>query len=122
MQDNFEKDRYNFSSLIEKIEGMEAVADVITDEETDMEIYEGDKVSRDTLISILNNFNILDNLVQDECKKEYEESDLDVMNYQFAPAWIKVSEDKVVIGYWGIKVNSSFDKVFIKVAGEWRME
>ena len=122
MQDFFEKDRYNFTQLINKIREMETVANVILDEETDIEIYEGDKVSKDVLIEILHNFNFLDNLVQDECKKEYEKNHSDVENYQFAPSWIKVSDNGVVIGYWGIKVNSDFDKTFVKIDGKWRMK
>ena len=122
MQDFFEKDRYNFAQLIDKIRAMEAVANVIIDEETDMEIYEGDKVSKDVLIDILQNFNVLDNFVQDECKNEYEEKGLDVENYQFAPSWVKVLDNEVIIGYWGIKVNSDFDKTFVKIDGKWRMK
>ena len=122
MQDFFEKDRYNFAQLIDKIRAMEAVANVIIDEETDMEIYEGDKVSKDMLIDILQNFNVLDNFVQNECKNEYEEKGLDVENYQFAPSWMKVLDNEVIIGYWGIKVNSDFDKSFVKVDGKWRMK
>ena len=122
MQDFFEKDRYNFTQLINKIRVMETVANVILDEATDVEIYEGDKVSKDMLIDILQNFNMLDNLVQDECKKEYEEKGLDVENYQFAPSWMKVQNNEVIIGYWGIKVNSDFDKKFVKVDGRWRMK
>ena len=122
MQDFFEKDRYNFAQLIDKIRAMEAVANVIIDEETDMEIYEGDKVSKDVLIDILQNFNVLDNFVQNECKNEYEEKGLDVENYQFAPSWMKVLDNEVIIGYWGIKVNSDFDKSFVKVDGKWRMK
>ncbi|MCI6190600.1 MAG: hypothetical protein ACI33J_05540 [Clostridium sp.] len=119
MQDYFEKNRYNFSKLIDKIKVMEAVPNIIIDEETDIEIYEGNKVSKNTLIGILKEINILDNLVQDECKDEYEKSQFNVNNYQFAPAWIEVSDNEVVIGYWGVKVNSNFDKVFIKVDGKW---
>ena len=120
MQDFFEKDRYNFTQLINKIRVMETVANVILDEATDIEIYGGDKVSKNMLIDILQNFNMLDNLVQDECKKEYEENGLDVENYQFAPSWMKVQNNEVIIGYWGIKVNSDFDKTFVKVDGRWR--
>lgn len=119
MQDYFEKNRYNFSKLIDKIKVMEAVPNIIIDEETDIEIYEGNKISKNTLIGILREINILDNLVQDECKDEYEKSQFNVNNYQFAPAWIEVSDNEVVIGYWGVKVNSTFDKVFIKVDGKW---
>ena len=122
MRDFFEKNRYNFTRLINRIRVMETIASVILDEETDIEIYEGDKVSKDELIEILQNFNDLDNLVQDECKKEYEENGLDVENYQFAPSWMKVQNNEVIIGYWGIKVNSDFDKTFVKVDGRWRMK
>lgn len=119
MQDYFEKNRYNFSKLIDKIKVMEAVPNIIIDEETDIEIYEGNKISKDILIGILKEFNVLDNLVQDECKNEYEKSQFNVNNYQFAPAWIEVSDNEVVIGYCGVKVNSNFDKVFIKIDGKW---
>ena len=122
MQEPFEKNRYNFTHLINKIRGMETVASVILDEETDIEIYEGDKVSKGEQIDILLNFNVFDNLVQDECKNEYEENHFDIENYQFAPSWIKVLDNEIVIGYWGIKVNSDFDKTFVKVDGKWKMK
>ena len=121
-QDYFKRNRYNFLQLIDKINAMEMVSDVIIDEKTGIEIYVDDKVSRDMLIDILQNFSVLDNLVQDECKKEYEESHFEVKNYQFAPAWIKVTDKEVVIGYWGIEVNTDFDKSFVKVDGKWRMK
>ena len=119
MEDYFEKNRYNLSKLIDKIKAMKEVPNIIIDEETDIEIYEGNKISKDILISILKEFNLLDNLVQDECKDEYEKSQFNVNNYQFAPAWIEVLDNQAVIGYWGVKVNSNFDKVFIKVDGKW---
>ena len=119
MEDYFEKNRYNFSKLIDKIKAMKEVPNIIIDEETDIEIYEGNKISKDILISILIELNLLDNLVQDECKNEYEKSQFNVNNYQFAPAWIEVLDNQAVIGYWGVKVNSNFDKVFIKVDGKW---
>ena len=122
MQDYFEKNRYNFSQLIDKIKAMKEVPNIIIDEETDIEIYEGYKISKDILIGILKEFNVLDNLVQDECKNEYEEKDFSIDNYLFAPAWIRVSDNEVVVGYWGIKVNSSFDKVFVKKDGKWKMK
>lgn len=43
MQDYFEKDRYNFSQLIDEIGIMKVVDDVIIDKETGIEIYEGNK-------------------------------------------------------------------------------
>lgn len=121
MQNYFEKNRYNFSQLIDRVKELEVVPEVIIDESTDIEIYEGNKISKDTLICILEEFNTLDNLVQDECRIEYEERQLDVKDYQFAPAWVKVSDSEIVIGYWGIKVNSNFDKVFVNIDGRWIM-
>ena len=122
MQDYFEKNRFDFSQLINKINAAKTLDDVILDEETDIEIYGANKVSKDVLISILQEFNILDNLVQDECKNEYEQSNLNIICYQFATGWIKVSDNEITIGYWGIEVNSNFDKTFIKQDGSWIMK
>ena len=122
MQDYFEKNRFDFSQLINKINAAKTLDDVILDEETDIEIYGANKVSKDVLISILQEFNLLDNLVQDECKNEYEQSNLNIICYQFAPGWIKVSDNEITIGYWGIEVNSNFDKTFIKQDGSWIMK
>ena len=121
MQDYFENDRYNFSQLIDEIGIMKVVDDVIIDKETGIEIYEGNKVPKDILIGILQEFSAMDNLVQDECKNEYEEKDFSIDNYLFAPAWIRISDNEVVVGYWGIEVNSSFDKVFVKKDGKWKI-
>lgn len=122
MQDYFEKDRYNFSNLIHEIQIMEEVTNILVDKETRIEIYGCDKISRNMLINILQDINTLDNQVQDKCKKEFEEGQLGVGNFLFEPSWLSVSVDKVTIGYFGIQVNSDFEKVFVNNDGTWRME
>lgn len=121
MEDYFKKDRYDFSQLIGKIKAMEIVPNIITDEETNIEIYNGNKILKDKLIDILRNFNTLDNLVQDECENEYRKNQFAVYNYQFSPTWIDVSSSEVIVGYWGTTVNSDFEQKFTNINGKWEL-
>ena len=122
MQEYFEKNRYDFTSLIEIISDMDVISDVIVDDKTDIEIYDGNEVPKEFLLNVLREFNLLDNLVQDECKKEFEGSNLRIEDYQFAPSWIKLLNDEVKVEYWGIEVNSSFLKTFVKDEHVWKMK
>ena len=41
----------------------------------------------------------------------------DINNYDVA--YFDVSENKVMVGYWGTKVNTSFDVILFREDGEW---
>lgn len=69
---------------------------------------------------ILENFNILDNLVQSDSKQEYEKHlQLSIKNFQFEPSWVELTPDNVTVGYVGIYVNSDFSLTFSKISGKW---
>lgn len=120
MNNNFPLNRFDFSNLVEYIRAREELPNVITDTETGIEFYNADKISRDMLTEFLQHFNILDNLAQQDAQQEYKEHEhLGVKSFQFEPSWVKISCEKVVVGYVGIYVNTDFDLTFKKIADEW---
>lgn len=119
MNNNFPLNRYNFSNLIKTIQEVGDLSHILVDEETGIEFYGINDVSREYLIKFLSEFNSLDNLAQKDSEKEYENnSHHTVDNYQFEPSWVKVSLNKVEIGYVGIYVNTDFSLDFEKT-DEW---
>ena len=66
MNKDFPLNRFDFSSLIKHIEKESLIPDIIVDTGTGIEFYGADTVSKEILISILKNFNILDNLAQND--------------------------------------------------------
>ena len=120
MNNDFPLNRFDFSNLVEDIRTREILPNVLTDAETGIEFYNADIISRDMLIEILNDFNILDNLAQKNAQQEYKEHELlGVKNFQFEPSWVKITSEKVVVGYVGIYVNTDFNLTFLKNADEW---
>lgn len=122
MNKDFPLNRFDFSNLIEHIEKESLIPNIIVDTETGIEFYGADTVSKEILINILENFNVLDNLAQNDSKQEYEKhSHIGVRSFQFEPSWLKVSPEKVVVGYIGIYVNTDFNLTFVKINDEWTL-
>lgn len=120
MKENFPLNRYDFSNLAEYIQKVEELPNVITDRETGIEFYGGDTISRDSLADFFQNFNLLDNLAQDNARREYEKhKQLGVESFQFEPSWAEIDRDKVIVGYVGIYINTDFRLVFSKTGGQW---
>lgn len=120
MNKEFPLNRFDFSNLVEYIQAREELPNVITDTETGIEFYNADKISRDMLTEFLENFNILDNLVQKNAQQEYKEHEqLGVKSFQFEPSWVEITGEKVVIGYVGIYVNTDFNLTFFKNSDGW---
>lgn len=118
--EDFLLNRFDFSDLIKSIQKAEVLPNILTDNETGIEFYGGNSISRENFIDFLENFNILDNLAQNDSRQEYEKhKQLGVENFQFEPSWVKIVSDKVVIGYIGIYVNTDFNLTFSKVDGAW---
>ena len=115
----FEKNRYDFSQLIEDIKKLEKLPEVIDYHEMDIQIYNCNHITKETLVDVLENFNILDNMHQDYCKEECEKHSIPISYYQFAVNWIEFSDGNIVVGYFGICCNTNFDVVFSKVNGMW---
>ena len=69
---DFPLNQFDFSSLIKHIEKESLIPDIIVDTDTGIEFYGADTVSKEILISILKNFNMLDNLAQNDSKQQYE--------------------------------------------------
>lgn len=120
MNKDFPLNRFDFSNLVEYIRTREELPKVITDTETGIEFCNADKISRDMLTELLENFNILDNLAQKNAQQEYKEHEhLGVENFQFEPSWVEITSEKVVVGYVGIYVNTDFNLTFLKISDEW---
>lgn len=122
MEKYFPLNRFDFSDLIEQIEKESLIPDILVDAETGIEFYGTDSISKEILINILENFNVLDNLAQNDSRQEYEKhTQLGVKNFQFEPSWVKAAPEKVVVGYVGIYVNTDFNLTFVKTDGEWTL-
>lgn len=120
MNQDFPLDRYNFLNLIEYIRSIKELPTDITDGETGIEFYHTDTVSKNELIDLLENFNTLDNLAQDDALQDYvHHKQFGVESYQFEPSWVEIAHNKIVIGYVGSYVNTDFELVFSKINGQW---
>ena len=120
MNQYFLLDRFHFSNLIEFIKSIEKLPTDMTDSETGIEFYHMDAVSKNELIDLLENFNTLDNLAQDDALQDYEHhKQFGVESYQFEPSWVEIAHNKIVIGYVGSYVNTDFELVFSKIDGQW---
>lgn len=120
MNNKFPLNRFNFSNLLSNIQEMDVLVDVLTDLETGIEFYGVNSVSEEFLVQFLTEFNLIDNLAQKDSQQEYEKQvQHDVKNYQFEPSWVRISADKITVGYVGIYVNTDFELNFEKDKGEW---
>ena len=119
---DFPLNQFDFSSLIKHIEKESLIPDIIVDTDTGIEFYGADTVSKEILISILKNFNILDNLAQNDSKQQYEKhTHLGVKSFQFEPSWVEITPEKVVVGYVGIYINTDFNLAFVEVNGAYTL-
>ena len=122
MQNNFPLNRFDFSTLINKIREMDVLPNILTDDETGIEFYGVNDVSREFLTCVLMEFNLIDNLVQKDSKHEYEKQvQYDVKNYQFEPSWVEIIFDKITVGYVGIYVNADFSINYSRHNNEWAL-
>lgn len=122
MNKDFPLNRFDFSNLIEQLEKESVIPNIIVDSETGIEFYGTDTISKEFLISFLENFNVIDNLAQNKSKQEYEKHiHLGVRSFQFEPSWVEVSPEKVVVGYVGIYINTDFNLTFAKINDEWTL-
>lgn len=120
MSEDFPLNRFDFSNLIGQIEKESIIPNTIVDTETGIEFYGADSISKENLIHLLENFNTLDNLAQNDSRQEYEKhTRLGVRSFQFEPSWIEIAPEKVVVGYVGIYINTDFDMTFVKINEEW---
>ncbi|NBH72109.1 hypothetical protein D3Z51_08765 [Clostridiaceae bacterium] len=123
MDRDFPLNRFDFSSFLEWIQGIEVIPDTITDRETGIEFYGGNTVSREDFICFLENFNEIDNLAQNDAKQDYEKHpQFGVESYQFEPSWVEVSGDKVRVEYIGSFVNTEFNLTFKNRNGVWVLD
>lgn len=122
MNRDFPLNRFDFSNLIEYIQKIEVLPNVIVDSETGIEFYGGNTISRNALVCFLENFNVIDNLAQNDSKQEYEKhTQLGVKSFQFEPSWVEISLDKVIVGYVGIYINTDFNLTFSKINDVWTL-
>ena len=58
MNKDFPLNRFNFSNLIERIRTEMLIPNIITENETGIEFYGANSISKNALIDLLENFNI----------------------------------------------------------------
>lgn len=118
----FPLNRFNFSFLIAYVKKEVSIPNIITDNDTGIEFYGADTISKEILIDLLENFSRIDNLAQNERKQKYEKStQSDVENFQFEPSWVEISPDSITVGYVGIYINSDYSMTFSKINDEWTL-
>lgn len=118
----FPLNRFNFSFLIAYVKKEVSIPNIITDNDTGIEFYGADTISKEILIDLLENFSRIDNLAQNERKQKYEKStQSDVENFQFEPSWVEITPDSVTVGYVGIYINSDYSLTFSKINDEWTL-
>lgn len=118
----FPLNRFNFSFLIAYVKKEVPIPNIITDNNTGIEFYGADTISKEILIDLLENFSRIDNLAQNERKQKYEKStQSDVENFQFEPSWVEISPDSITVGYVGIYINSDYSMTFSKINDEWTL-
>lgn len=123
MDKSFLLNRFDFSDLIEDIQKNENIPNVIVDNTTGIEFYVDKTISKDSLIGFLKEFNLVDNIAQNDSKQEYEKHiQLGIKNFQFEPSWVEVTTDKVTVGYVGIYINTDFSLTFSKLDNDWILE
>lgn len=122
MNKDFPLNRFDFSKLIEYILENETLPNIISDDETGIEFYGGNTVSRDFLVHFLEDFYIIDNLAQNDSEQEYKRNtQLGVKNFQFEPSWVDISSDKVIVGYVGVYINTDFSLIFTRINDVWTL-
>lgn len=118
----FPLNRFNFSFLIAYVKKEVSIPNIITDNDTGIEFYGADTISKEILIDLLENFSRIDNLAQNERKQKYEKStQSDVENFQFEPSWVEISPDSITVGYVGIYINSDYSMTLSKINDEWTL-
>jgi len=123
MDKSFPLNRFDFSDLIEDIQKIEIIPNVIVDNTTGIEFYVDKAIPKDNLLCFLKEFNLVDNIAQNDSKQEYEKHiQVGIKNFQFEPSWVKVTTNKVTVGYVGIYVNTDFSLTFSKLDNEWILE
>lgn len=118
----FPLNRFHFSLLIAYVKREALIPNIITDNDTGIEFYGADTISKDVLIDLLENFSRIDNLAQNDRKQNYEKNtQLDVKNFQFEPSWAEITPASVTVGYVGIYINSDYSMTFSKINDEWTL-
>lgn len=123
MDNNFPLNRFDFSDLIEDIQKIDVIPNVIVDNATGIEFYVDKAFPKDGLICFHKEFNLLDNIAQNDSKQEFEKNaQVGIKSFQFEPSWVEVTADKITVGYVGIYVNTDFNLTFSKSDNEWILE
>lgn len=118
----FPLNRFNFSLLIAYVKKEVSIPNIITDNDTGIEFYGADTISKEILTDLLENFSRIDNLAQNDRKQKYERNTQpDVKNFQFEPSWVEITPDSITVGYVGIYINSDYSMTFSKINDEWTL-
>jgi hypothetical protein len=76
----------------------------------------------DFIKEVLVNIADWDNFIQKLLEDDYEKSNLEENNFKFSLSWVEISENKIILGYWGTEVNSQFNAIFTKSDDKWIMQ
>jgi hypothetical protein len=114
----FKRDRYNKEVILEafeKIETINKIFDLDISSDNSVEIHlDEEEMSIDLIKEIISEIPAFDNYVQDFCELIAERSSYGTRNYMVALAWMKIEQNKVLMGYWGEYVNIELRAIFVK--------
>ena len=123
--------RYDSSYCVEQFEagqpqiiGQEAIWAFDLNEE-EFEVYipaldgQPDPAAFASAKDVMKNITLMDDLVQKSSASECEKTGIDPKNYMLYLAYAKVEEDKASLCYYGEKVNTEWDAIFIRENGNW---
>jgi len=72
MDKGFPLNRFDFSDLIEDVQKIEILPNVIVNNTTGIEFYVDKTISKDGLTGFFKEFNLVDNIAQNDSKQEHE--------------------------------------------------
>ena len=122
---NFIRNRYLKEYLLNeftKIDSIEKVFYSNLTEDNELEIHVNEEISKEILKDIIAEIQTFDNYVQDFCEFSSKRSNNDDKAYMVDLSWIKIEPNKVVMGYWGSRVNIELRAIFVKNKLGWKNE
>ena len=108
-----------------KIIGQEAIwAFDLNEEEFEVYIPAPDGLADPSALAsakdVMRNITSMDDLVQKSNLSECERTGIDPKNYMLYLAYAKVETEKASLCYYGEKVNTEWDAIFVKEEGKWK--
>ena len=113
----FKRNRYIKDEILTAFEKLEAIDKIFyldISKDDIVEIHLDEEVTRDLLVEIISKIQEFDNYVQDFCELNSVRGSFSYANYMVLLSWMKIEQNKVIMGYWGERVNIELRTIFVK--------